>query len=441
MTSTIVACATGAVRAGISIIRVSGPLAKKVGEKVCKQSIGAPNLTVFRSIFDNQGQLIDKGLVVFFQGPASFTGEDVVELQTHGSPFIVEQVIAACLAHGAEYARPGEFSERAFLNGKIDLVQAESIADLINAQSTAQATAALASLQGALSREVSGLQEQLVGIRTQVEASIDFSDQSVDTQATVQLRLALKDLGQATKTLINKVERAIHNQCGLRIAMVGAPNVGKSSLMNQLTQQDSAIVTDIPGTTRDIIKAHIAFQGHALEIMDTAGIRETLDPIETIGVSKTYEALQMADMVWLLVDASSLDTNTLKTLESTLGAHRKKSIIVGNKSDLIPSVTLPNWVDCTISAKSGEGIEALLAMTMKRKSVSITSAFSARRRHLKALEDFSGHIQQSLASMSTHIDAAAEDLRCAQRCLSVMTGAFHNEDLLDQIFGTFCLGK
>tara|TARA_B100001989_G_scaffold252256_2_gene233704 strand:- start:972 stop:2297 length:1326 start_codon:yes stop_codon:yes gene_type:complete len=441
MTSTVVACATGAVRAGISIVRISGPLAKKIGEKVCQQSIGAPNRTVFRSIFDNQGQLIDKGLVVFFQGPASFTGEDVLELQTHGSPFIVEQVITSCLSHGAEYARPGEFSERAFLNGKIDLVQAESIADLINAQSAAQASAALASLEGALSSEVSRLQEKLVKIRTQIEASIDFSDQSVDTQATAQLSEALQDLGRATEALISKVKRAIHNQCGLRVAMVGAPNVGKSSLMNQLTQQESAIVTDIPGTTRDVIKAQIAFQGHALEIMDTAGIRETLDPIETIGVSKTYEALQVADIVWVLADVSSLSKNTRKDIEATLGEHRKKSIIVGNKCDLAPSLTLPDWLDCTISAKSGEGIESLLAMTMKRKSMSITSAFSARRRHLKALEDFSGHLQQGLASMSTHIDAAAEDLRCAQKCLSVMTGAFHNEDLLDQIFGTFCLGK
>ena len=248
-----------------------------------------------------------------------------------------------------------ESFQESFLNGKLTRA---SYAD--NAQSSAQASAALASLQGALSQEVAVLQKKLVSVRTQVEASIDFADQSIETDALTSMYDGLRALAQASRDLVEKVERAIHNQSGLRVVMAGAPNAGKSSLMNQLTQQESAIVTDIPGTTRDIIKAHIAFQGHAVEIMDTAGIRETQDPIETIGVNKSYEALALADVVWLLVDASQINTDSLGIIEKTLGGNRDRAIIIANKQDLSP----PQLVDCAISAKLGS-VDRLLAIWKK----------------------------------------------------------------------------
>ena len=442
LSTTIVACATGSVRAGISIVRLSGSQASAIAEKVTHKPCAKPNMATYRAMYANDGALLDKGVVVFFRGPASFTGEDLVELQTHGSPFIVDQVIKACLDHGAVYAQPGEFSERAFLNGKIDLVQAESIADLIAAQSSAQATAALASLQGALSHEVQALQAGLTAIRTQIEAGIDFADQAIDTDAYALAQAAMAQLRDQMQDLVQKVQRGIHNQSGLRVAMVGAPNVGKSSLMNQLTQQESAIVTDIPGTTRDVIKASIAVQGQAMEIMDTAGIRETQDPIEKIGVQKAYAALDEADVIWLMIDASQAGEEDIRRECAVLGENRKKALVVSNKNDLLSTSTgQQGAIDCAISAKQGSGIDALLSMTLARQSSVLSCEFSARQRHLSALTECSHWLDKAIQVPEGLMDAAAEDLRLAQNQLSVLTGQFHNEDLLDQIFRTFCLGK
>lgn len=441
--TTVVACATGVVRAGISVVRVSGPQAKLIGEKVTSASMPEPNRVVCRTILNGRGEAVDQGLIIFFKGPASFTGEDLVELHTHGSPYIVEQVIAACLAFGAEYARPGEFSERAFLNGKMDLVQVESIADLIASQSSAQAAAALASMQGALSKEVHRLQDSLASVRSQIEADIDFSEQDIDTAGFERNRSSIRALVSLTERLITKVKRAIHNQAGLRIVMVGAPNVGKSSLLNQLTQQDSAIVTDIPGTTRDILKASIAHKGSALEVIDTAGIRDSQDPIEKIGIERTHAAIDGADVVWLLVDATTVTEEEILALKSTaLRGRAKEVLVVSNKHDLDAARDLPrSLVDCSISAVQGDHIDKLLDETLKRHKGAITSEFSARSRHLVALTDFCEHLQAAASCPEGRVDCAAEDLRQAQSCLSIITGAYYTDDLLDMIFSTFCLGK
>ena len=439
--STIVACATGHVQAGISIIRVSGPLALTIGANLTQREMAKPNCAAYRAIFDRDGDEIDRGIVIYFKTPSSFTGEDLLEIHTHGSPFIVQQVIAACLFYGAELAKPGEFSERAFLNGKIDLIQAEGIADLIASQTKAQATAANASVQGVFSKEVNYLQKHLNTIRTNIEAAIDFSDQAISPNHEHAIHTALAELAVNTNALIEKVKRAILTQSGLRVVMLGEPNVGKSSLLNQLTQQDFAIVTDIPGTTRDTLRAQIVHKGQSLEVIDTAGLRDSNDPIESIGIKKAIQAVQSADVIWLVVDASTVTKIHIEQQRKHIPREKHHALLtVANKSDL--SDELPESIDVAVSATSGENIELLLDQTLKKSGYSTEkSSFSARERHLVALEAFLGHITQAGQAPGAVADLVAEDLRLAQQCLSEITGEYHSEDLLDNIFRTFCLGK
>ena len=441
---TIVACATGVVRAGISIVRVSGPAAANVCQSLTQKPVPTPNKAVYRKLYGHDGDAVDQCVCIYFRGPRSFTGEDLVEFHTHGSPYIVEQVIAACLASGAVYARPGQFSERAFLNGKMDLAQAESIADLIDSQSKAQAVAALSSLNGAFSGKVRLLQNSLIAIRTQLEASIDFSEQDIDSSSWDSLIKAQKRLNEDGKALIEKVKRAIHTTSGLRVVIVGRPNAGKSSLLNELTQKDSAIVTDVPGTTRDILKASITHKGSVLEIIDTAGLRQSDDPVEAIGVKKAYEAIDRADVIWLLADANQVIREKKSEFFALVPEHRHKNIMwVANKVDLLENAAGldKKHVDCAISAKAGKNITALLDKTVKRQGDWVQSDFSARERHLRALEEFQTHLVNALSCPQGQLDLAAEDLRYAQEHLSVITGEYHSEDLLSSIFGTFCLGK
>lgn len=439
--STIVACATGLVQAGISITRISGPLAPAIAERLTHRTITEPNHAVYRAVFDKDGDEIDRGVVIYFKSPASFTGEDLLEVHTHGSPFIVQQVIATCLAYGAELAKPGEFSERAFLNGKIDLVQAEGIADLIASQTKAQATAANASVQGAFSKEVARLQASLTAIRTHIEAAIDFSDQAIQADHERTIHTAIAQLSEQGRALVDQVKRAILTQAGLRVVMLGEPNVGKSSLLNQLTQQDFAIVTDIPGTTRDTLRARIVHAGQSIEVIDTAGLRDSNDPIESIGIKKAIQAVQSADVIWLMVDAST--ANEAHVTQQRKHIPREKLdalLIVANKRDLVEK--LPGAVDTAVSALNGDNIDRLLEMTLEKVGhTTEKSPFSARKRHQIALEAFLAHVKHAESAPGAMADLIAEDLRLAQRCLSEITGAFHSEDLLDAIFRTFCLGK
>jgi tRNA modification GTPase len=441
--STIVACATGVVRAGVSVVRVSGPCAHEVANALCKRPVSTVGQACLRTFHDAKGGAIDKGLVLIFKAPASFTGEDTAELHTHGSPYIVERVIQACIDFGAQMARPGEFTERAFLNGKMDLVQAESVADLIASQTSAQAEAALASLQGVLSQKIQTLQQTLIGVRTQVEAAIDFSEQDVETSSRAWMQAQLETLVTQAQALTEQVRRAVHTQAGLRCVMFGAPNAGKSSLLNQITQQDHAIVTDIPGTTRDTLKACVAFKGNMLEITDTAGIRKSEDAIEMLGIERTHKAVQQADVVWLLVDLQTTPVAQIATYRQELPPE-KRLLVVGNKVDLLSEQKKKDWqqvCDCQISARDGVGIDSLLELTYGLLKDTLSCEFSARERHLNALLDFQAQVQAASAVMETQLDCVAEELRHAQQHLSKITGEFHSEDLLDAIFGTFCLGK
>lgn len=441
--STIVACATGIVRAGVSVIRVSGPRAHEVANALCKRPVTEVGQACLRTFHDAQACAIDKGLVLLFKAPASFTGEDTAEIHTHGSPYIVERVIKACMAFGAQMARPGEFTERAFLNGKMDLVQAESVADLIASQTAAQAEAALASLQGVLSQKVQALQQRLTEVRTQVEAAIDFSEQDVETSSRAWMQQQLEHLLAQTRALIDQVRRAVHTQEGLRCVMFGAPNAGKSSLLNQITQQDHAIVTDIPGTTRDTLKACVSFKGNMLEITDTAGIRESEDAIEMLGIERTHKAVQQADVVWLLVDLAVTSPSKIASYRQEIPSE-KKLLVVGNKVDLLSETKredLQGVCDCLVSAREGVGIESLLELTYGLVKDTLTCEFSARERHLNALLDFQAQVRTASSVLDTQLDCVAEELRQAQQHLSKITGEFHSEDLLDAIFGTFCLGK
>jgi tRNA modification GTPase len=441
--ATIVACATGHVQAGISIVRISGPDAKKVGAQLSQRQVPKPNQASYRRIYDKQGDEIDRGILIYFQAPASFTGEDLVEIHSHGSPYIVQQIIEACLGPGVELAKPGAFSERAFLNGKIDLVQAEAIADLIASQTKAQAVAANASVQGAFSQEVHKLQDALTQIRTQLEAMIDFSDQAISTEHEQSILSHLQKVADQSDTLIEKVKRSIMTQAGLQVVLLGEPNVGKSSLLNQLTQQDYAIVTDIPGTTRDTLRARVAHQGQSLEIIDTAGLRDSVDPIESIGIQKAIQAVQSADVIWLVVDATK--TTEEKVRQQLTHIPREKLPVllrVGNKCDRIDEQPTPPFLDMMVSAIRGDNMVSLLDLTLEKAGRSEQVVpFSARKRHLLALEAFRESVQHAIDAPAGLAELIAEDLRQAQQSLSEITGEFHSEDLLDAIFRTFCLGK
>ena len=326
----------------------------------------------------------------------------------------------------------------------MDLAQAESIADLIDSQTKAQAVAALASLNGAFSDKVRVLQNSLIAIRTQLEASIDFSEQDIDSSSWDSLMGGQKRLSEDCDALIEKVKRAIHTASGLRVVIVGRPNAGKSSLLNELTQKDSAIVTDIPGTTRDILKASITHRGCVLEIIDTAGLRQSNDPVEAIGVKKAYEAIDRADVIWLLVDANQVTKEKKADFFALVPEHRHKDVMwVANKVDLLECSAVLDQasLDCAISAKAGKNITALLDKTVKRQGDWVQSDFSARERHLRALTEFQRHLKNAMSCSQVQLDMAAEDLRYAQEHLSIITGEYHNEDLLSSIFGTFCLGK
>ncbi len=440
--STIIACATGKVRAGISIIRVSGPEAFRVTEALTRRPKSPARSVVNRDFWGTDNKLIDKGLVVFFQAPASFTGEDLVEFHTHGSPFIVEALIKQAVDLGCEMAKPGEFSERAFLNGKVDLVQAEAICDLIQSQTEKQAQAAAASLQGAFSDRIQHLAQKLEKIRVHLEASIDFSEQEPDTDSAHVLHQELEGLLQDSFTLLQDAQRGLHTQLGISVVLVGRPNVGKSSLLNHLTQQDTAIVTDIPGTTRDTIHANISYQGQLLTVTDTAGLRDSQDPVEAIGIQKTKRALETADCIWALVDCRDQTSSIQQEIDQLIPhSVRSKCTVIANKVDLQEKQAGTEGVDFSISAHTGVGVTDLLAATVQGCDLGEDIHFSARRRHIEALERFAQQSQKALACAGMEPELMAENLRYAQDALSEITGTYHNENLLDAIFRDFCLGK
>ncbi len=435
--TTITALATPPGRGGIGVIRISGP---KVAEIACSLlgKLPQPRYATFSNFLNSQGELLDQGLALYFPAPNSFTGEDVLELQGHGGPVVMDLLLNAILTLGVRLARPGEFSERAFLNGKIDLAQAEAIADLIDSSSKQAATCALRSLQGEFSAQIHALVDQLIWLRTYIEASIDFADEEIDHSANGQIFEKIEKMLVELDEILEKAHQGYLLKEGMHIVLIGEPNVGKSSLLNCLAGRETAIVTAIPGTTRDIIRDQIQLDGMPLHIIDTAGLRETNDPVEMEGIRRTKLAMNEADLVILLQDDRSFNNEFLNEIDKD-----KPLLTIRNKIDLSEQAAglNPDGI-LYLSAKTGEGIPLLKTYLKNQMGLQANTEgqFMARRRHLDALQGAKIALTTAL-TYTDHIELLAEELRQAQQQLGQITGEFTTDDLLGEIFSTFCLGK
>ncbi len=450
---TIAAIATAQGRGGVGIVRVSGPLASKAAEAIIGRTL-KPRFAHYGPFVDDAGQVLDEGIALYFPGPNSFTGEDVLELQGHGGPIVLDMLLQRCLQLGSRLARPGEFSERAFLNDKLDLAQAEAIADLIEASSAQAARNALRSLQGAFSRRVDNLTEKLISLRIYVEAAIDFPEEEIDFLADGHVLSMLDDVRAELSTVLREAGQGALLRDGMTVVIAGRPNAGKSSLLNALAGREAAIVTEIAGTTRDVLREHIHIDGMPLHVVDTAGLRDTQDQVEMIGVQRALKAIGEADRILLVVDATAPEAADPFALwpefleqrpdPSKVTLIRNKADLSGDRVDLQTSVD--GHVTISLSARSGgEGLELLrehLKACMGYEQTS-ESSFSARRRHLEALRYASDSLEHGRAQLTLAGagELLAEDLRQAQQALGEITGAFSSDDLLGRIFSSFCIGK
>jgi tRNA modification GTPase len=437
---TIVAAATPPGTGGIGIVRVSG----KQTEHIARTLLGSlpePRTAAFRIFRDGSGQKIDAGLALYFPAPASFTGETVLELHGHGGPLVVSSLVEAVVGIGARQAEPGEFSQRAFLNGKLDLVQAEAIADLINAGTTQAARAALRSLSGAFSKAVEALAEQLIRLRLHVEAAIDFPEEEIDFLSDELLQGRLIECKEAFALLQVKAKQGRVLRDGFQVVIVGKPNAGKSSLLNLLSGEDTAIVTEVAGTTRDILREQIDIDGLAVELVDTAGLREDPDRIEREGIRRARNALQSADAVLWIKDASE---PTAEKIEEPL-PEGVPIVLVLNKIDLCDGLRKKVEGAISLSAKTGEGLDDLRQHIRELAGYEDLGegAFTARKRHLQALEAAAKHFDTGrIALEETRAgELLAEELRLSHQALGEITGAVSSDDLLGRIFSEFCIGK
>lgn len=442
-TETIVAVATPPGRGGVGVIRVSGDTAHTIAAQLCGIEPAArhAHYVTFR---DGDGRPLDHGLVLYFPAPRSFTGEDVLELHAHGSPVVLDRLVQRVCALGARLARAGEFSERAFLNGKLDLAQAEAVADLIAARSEAQADAALRSLEGEFSRKVDALSQNLVRLRVEVEAAIDFAEDASEAASAATLQRLFAEVTAGVEALQAAARRGVRLTDGLHAVIVGKPNVGKSSLMNALAGNARAIVTDIPGTTRDVLRESIMLDGVELTLADTAGLRDATDVVEGEGIRRAQAELARADLLLVVTDAAreQADPAWLAALSQTT-----RRILIVNKIDLSGSPAArgehEGSVTIALSAQTGEGVD-LLRDELRRTALGSESqgAFSARARHVRALERAAAALATARAALGVHTpELVAEDLRVAQQALGEITGEFSSEDLLGAIFAGFCIGK
>jgi tRNA modification GTPase len=446
---TIAAIATAPGRGGIGVIRVSGPAVPAITQAVLGVTPAARTATVAR-FRDAAGDALDHGLALYFLAPHSFTGEHVLELHGHGGPVVLDLVLQRLLELGARPARPGEFSERAFLNGKLDLAQAEAIADLIDSASAQAARAALHSLQGVFSRRVHAIVEQLIYLRTHIEATLDFPEEEIDFLADARLVAGLEALTAALVALQQDAHQGQLLHDGMTVVIAGPPNAGKSSLLNQLSQRDSAIVSPVAGTTRDLLREQIQIDGLPLHIVDTAGLRTTSDEIEEEGVRRARAAAAQADRILLVVDDNAeTDTSLCAQLSewpvnAPLTLVRNKTDLSGRSPGIATSVLQAGLAEVRLSAKSGDGLRELrehLKACMGYQTAG-EGGFSARRRHLDALRRASEQVataKQELVRKQGEL--AAEQLRLAQQSLSEITGEFSSDDLLGRIFASFCIGK
>ena len=439
----IAAIATAPGRGGIGVVRVSGhDLATLAHGMVGKTPL--PRLATYASFLDAQGQILDQGLVLFFPAPQSYTGEDVLEFQGHGGIAVLQLVLQRCLELGARLAQPGEFTQRAFLNNKLDLAQAESVADLIAATTSQSARSAMRSLQGEFSQAIHSLVEQLIHLRMLVEAMLDFPEEEIGALDIGLRDEQLKHLQQQFDSILNLAQQGSLLRQGAHIVLVGQPNVGKSSLLNCLSKEDVALVSAIPGTTRDVLRQAIQIRGVPLHIVDTAGLRESQDEVEQMGMARTRSAVDKADAILIVMDSNETLLAETQKILNVMPPHIPR-LYIHNKVDMLSRApgeeTHGEETHIYLSAKTGAGIELLqeklLTLVGWQQEAGV---FMARERHLVALRAARNHLQDATQALKLP-ELLAEELRLAQEALNSITGEFNADDLLGEIFSSFCIGK
>lgn len=451
-TDTIAAIATASGRGGVGIVRVSGPKASMVADQLIKQPLQA-RMARYCPFFTAEGEILDQGIALFFPGPHSFTGEDVLELQGHGGPVVLDMLLREITRSGVRLARPGEFSERAFLNDKLDLAQAEAIADLIDATTEQAARNALNSLQGAFSERINELVEALIQLRIYVEAAIDFPEEEIDFLSDGRVATELHTIEQKLHQVFTEANQGVLLREGMRVVIAGRPNAGKSSLLNALSGRESAIVTSIAGTTRDVLREHIHIDGMPLHIIDTAGLRDTTDEVEQIGVQRAWQEIKEADRVLLMVDSCTTQESDPALIWPEFIQRLPdpaKVTLIRNKIDLSGESADhydPDAVQVCIgiSAATGAGVGNLKHHLKEVMGFQQTNegGFTARRRHIDALTRAREYLDAGKSQLygAAAGELLAEDLRHAQKALSEITGEFTSDDLLGRIFSSFCIGK
>jgi tRNA modification GTPase len=443
VSETIAAIATPRGVGGVGIVRVSGPLTRSIAQSILGR-VPRPRFATFAPFRSADGSCIDEGIAVLFSAPRSYTGEDVLELQGHGGPVVMDLLLQRCLELGARTARPGEFSQRAFLNGKLDLTQAEAVADLIESSTALAARLAVRSLQGAFSRRIESLIEGLIHLRTYLEATLDFPDEELGISVEDVVAGDLAALLSETRRVLGEAHQGERIRDGYTVAIAGPPNAGKSSLLNALSLADTAIVTPIPGTTRDLLRVDIQVDGLPVRLVDTAGLRDSPDPVEQEGVRRAREQIARSDLVLWVYDATKgPDPTGLADIPPGVPVTR-----VRNKIDLLdspPPIPVPDQDEISLSALTGEGLDRLNALIKARAGIDAMAegAFVARRRHLEALEQGLVHLQSAEKALEARLglELVALDLSAAQRAFGEITGVFTPDDLLGRIFGSFCIGK
>ncbi len=435
---TIVAAATPPGSGGVAIVRISGDLTEQIARRMLG-SLPEPRTATYRRFRDSAGGVVDAGIALYFPAPASFTGESVLELQGHGGPLVISLLVDAATAMGARHATPGEFSKRAYLNDKLDLVQAEAIADLIGSGTAQAARAALRSLSGAFSTAVDALAEQLVRLRMHVEAAIDFPEEEIDFLSDERLAKRVEECDAAFEALLAGARQGRMLRDGFQVVIVGKPNAGKSSLLNLLSGQEAAIVTEVAGTTRDILREQIDIDGLAVELVDTAGLRNDPDRIEKEGIRRARKALESADAVLWIQDATDPD-------HGDIGEELPEGVpvtVVRNKVDLVDVDKAADAV--YMSARTGQGLDDLRSRIRELAGYENLGegAFTARRRHIEALREAQGHFAagRDALNQTRAGELFAEELRLSQQALGEITGAVSSDDLLGRIFSEFCIGK